>query len=302
MKRFVFKIFLFLIPLAVLVAGIEYYVRSIPNSYGYKYEYMKKNAGKIRTLVLGSSHAYRAFNPEYLPAPAFNLAYSSQDLKRDCYLLEHFIGSMDSLEYVILSFSYHTMPEVMEDVSQAKILLKYYGIYMGYPGVDFPMELTVPGWIDKVLMHLKGEKVLNCDSLGFGNDMKSAVEITERDAKSTLAYHTYASKDRVGENMGFLERMSGILESRGVKFVLVTTPVVEEYFINMSSEQYGLMLESVCELKRKFSNVIYINMIHDSRFGHDDFRDADHLNVAGAVKLTKIISDTLTFMNHSVIN
>lgn len=293
MRKFIVKTILFVIPLIAILTVTEAYIRNIPNSYKYKYEFMENNGPEIRTLVLGSSHAYRALNPEYLPMQAFSLAYSSQDLKRDLYLLERFIGNMDSLEYVIQTLSYHTIPEMMEDIGQSKVLLKYYSIYMDYPGGGFPLELTVPGWTDKVLMHLKGQQVLNCDSLGFGNHQDGTARITEKEAKSVLARHTHKSYERVEENTGILERTAELTRSHNAKLIIVTTPVIKEYYGNMNQKQYSLMVNTAEYIEDRYDNVVYINLINDSRFDHSDFRDPDHLNSKGAKKFSKIISDTI---------
>lgn len=295
MKQFLVKIAFFLLPLAVVLSVTEMYVRSIPNTYKYKYDFMNANAGELRTLVLGSSHAYRGLNPEYLPQPAFNLAYSSQDIKRDCFLLERFIGEMDSLEYVIMSLSYHSLPEIMEDIGQSKVLLKYYGIYMSYPDTRYSMELAIPRWIDKVIMNLSGEDVCDCDSLGFAKE-RVGRPITESDALSVLAYHTFKNKSRVGENMSVLEKMAAMLENKGAKLILITTPLTAEYFANMEMGQYRLMLDSALCLTEKFRNVVYLNYADDKRFVHSDFKDVDHLNSKGAEKLSVAVSDTIDYL------
>lgn len=298
MKEFLKRVLFFIIPLMVVFSILEVYVRSIPNSYKYKYEYMKLHARELNTLVLGSSHAYRGFNPAYLPGRGFNLAYSSQDIKRDYYLFDKFVDEMDSLKYVVMSFSYHSIKEVMEDWGQSKIFLKYYGIYMDYPDTKYSFELAIPGWIKKVTMHWNGENVCSCDSLGFGIEDNHVEPINVKGAKSTLAYHTIIRDDRIAENKELLCRIAELANSRSASLVLVSTPLTKVYYENMDSIQYQLMLSVASDMVADYDNVIYLNMIEDSRFSNSDFRDVDHLNARGAEKLSKIISDTLLVLNN----
>lgn len=293
MKKFLKKILFFVIPLIIVFAVLEVYVRSIPNSYKYKYDYMKSHAHELNTLVLGSSHAYRGFNPAYLPGHGFNLAYSSQDIKRDCYLLSRFADDMDSLKYVVMSFSYHSMKEMMEDWGQSTVFLKYYGIYMDYPETRYSLELVIPGWIRKVEMYWKGEPVCNCDCLGFGMEDNHVEPINVKEAKSTLAYHTIERNDRVAENRKLLCRIAELADSLSATLVLVSTPLTKDYYSNMDSTQYELMLSVARDMVADYDNVLYLNMIKDNRFSDSDFRDVDHLNSKGARKLSQIVADTL---------
>lgn len=100
------------------------------------------------------------------------------------------------------------------------------------------------------------------------------------------------------ENKELLCRIAELANSRSASLVLVSTPLTKVYYENMDSIQYQLMLSVASDMVADYDNVIYLNMIEDSRFSNSDFRDVDHLNARGAEKLSKIISDTLLVLNN----
>lgn len=299
MKKFLIKTILFLIPLAVVFAAAEYVLRSIPNAYKLKYDYMLKHGKEVETLVFGSSHTYHAVSPSAFGDKCFNLAYSSQDLERDRYLFDRFADQAKSLRNVIIDISYHTMPEMMEDFSYSESLLKYYGIYMDYPPARFSMELTIPQWSTKMLMYLKGEETCKCDSLGFGTENRNS-KIDQYNAEVVVKYHTHKSRAHVERNMQTLRHIAAECEKRGIRLILLTTPVTDLYASCLDSTQLGLMYECVEEITSEYPSAVYLNYIGDSHFRHDDFFDVDHMNTSGAEKFSRILADTISVLSSGV--
>lgn len=299
MRKFLLKLLVFVAPLLAVMAAVEAGLRSIPNSYKLKYEYMEHHCQDVQTLILGSSHTYRGLDPSHFATRAFNLAYSSQDLKRDSYLFFRFIGRMDSLRHVIVPVSYHTMPEMMEDFSRSETLLKYYGIYMEYPPERMSLELTTPHWYEKVLMHLRGEPVCRSDSLGFAagyvhDDASDVLDMHH--AQTVAAWHTHSDFGHVGENMRILRRMIDACAARQVRVVLITTPVTDLYRGQLDARQLHLMHDCIDSLVESDSCVTYLDFMGDARFSRSDFQDVDHLSADGARRLSVIVSDTLSAM------
>ena len=78
MKSFLLRLSLFLLPIAILAVAGEAYVRSLPNSYRLKGEWMRQNADSVEVLILGNSHAYYGIRPQDMQGVAFNLSNVSQ--------------------------------------------------------------------------------------------------------------------------------------------------------------------------------------------------------------------------------
>lgn len=73
MKRFYYAIILFILPIIVFMGMAELYVRSLPNIYKYKNDWMEQHAEEVETLILGSSHTMFGVNPKYLGRSSFNI-------------------------------------------------------------------------------------------------------------------------------------------------------------------------------------------------------------------------------------
>ena len=102
MKRFILKSILFLIPIAGILLTMEVYMRSLPNSYSQKNEWMKSHASEVEVLVLGNSHGLFGIRPDLLGKKAYNLCQVSQTFEYDEYLLRHFEPQLKSLTDVLL--------------------------------------------------------------------------------------------------------------------------------------------------------------------------------------------------------
>ena len=55
-------------------------------------------------------------------------------------------------------------------------------------------------------------------------------------------------------------------------------------------EENNNTLNNFCE---KYTNVTSINMLKDTRFLNNDFRDSDHLNSKGANKFSKLLNSEI---------
>ena len=88
MGKFIKYILLFSIPNIFMLAMLEGYIRSCPNEYSIKREWMDEHATEVKTLILGSSYADWEFNPELIGDSCFNLAIPTRTVKYDCFLLE----------------------------------------------------------------------------------------------------------------------------------------------------------------------------------------------------------------------
>ena len=130
MKRFLKQILLIVVfPIILFLGLFEYTLRSVPNDYTLKDNWMTTNTD-VRVLNLGSSHAYYGIRPQYFSEKAFNLAFTSQSLKYDHFLYYKYVPLCDSLEYIILPMSYFTLRQNMDDDAE-NWRINGYCIYMG---------------------------------------------------------------------------------------------------------------------------------------------------------------------------
>ena len=288
MTRFIKKILLYFLPIALLAIGLEIYVESIPNSYTYKRQYMEQHATSLQTLILGSSYAYDGIDAALLPH-AFNLANSSQCFEDDYRLLAKYLPQMDSLKTVILPLSYSSLQMVSSSNRRG-----YYTIYMElyprwplskYSFECFNLELMTK----KIIKHTLREDVVRCDSLGqrLGHTLASRPDDWQQTQAlvSNDRFVGPAATPYVEENIQWLQQMATLCEGRDVTLCLVAMPMLEEYRRAMPHEQIALMEQVMQQLTDTYPHVQVLD--YQSWGTDDDFYNATHLNTTGASRLTR---------------
>ena len=111
MIKFLFKVILpVVMVLLVLFAGLEIYIRCLPNDFKEKKQYMDSNAKSLKILVLGDSGAAMDVMPSaFNLQPSYNMAYHSQDIKFNQWILCEYLEEMDSLKYVLMNVGLGTL-------------------------------------------------------------------------------------------------------------------------------------------------------------------------------------------------
>jgi hypothetical protein len=79
-------------------------------------------------------------------------------------------------------------------------------------------------------------------------------------------------------------------DERGIGVILYTPPCTSSYVKNMDKKQLDQTISMLTKLDGFYSNVTYVNFLNDTSFTGMDFWDGDHLNEAGAEKLTRKIN------------
>jgi hypothetical protein len=272
-------------------------LRNVPNDYAYKNSWMMKNVVSVKILNLGSSHAYYGIQPSKFSKSAFNLAFPSQSLKYDCFLLQKYIQICDSLEYVIVPISYFSLRQQC-DMGDESWRIRGYCIYMGCDYYTFSPMFNLEITSKNKIKYLKGAilhqvNFMTCDSLGWGttNSYNYRTDDWKKTGIIASKRHTKSTKDYVNENLLYIENMIKQVQKRGIKIILLTTPTYSTYYNNLDTEQLREM-EDICnQIDRDDENVIYLNWLKHNDFTEDDFFDADHLNEYGAEKLTQMIDE-----------
>ena len=303
MKRFLKTILLFLIPVVVALGLLEYGMRNVPNDYSYKCRWLDHHISDVSVWIFGSSHALYGINPNLLSLQAFNSAHPSQTLHYDAFIFDKYIDCAANLKWVILPVSYFTFTDRLEN-SEEWWRIKNYCLYYDCPeykwqpefhsevlGNPLPYHKQIVR-IGKYLIYRKSD--LACDSLGFRNEYTKSKRTADWTKNGPLRVQTNTkdlsdARDIIEENARHLEAIVQACEARNINILLVTTPVSRAFYECMDSAQYALTVETAEKITAVHSNVHYMNLLKDARFTDDDFFDADHLELDGAAKLTKII-------------
>jgi hypothetical protein len=301
MKSFLkYSIILVALLSVTLIAG-EVFVRSLPNPYKTKEEFMSKHASDVEAIILGSSHTYYGINPEYLDGVAFSLANPSQNYEYDYYLLSRYADKYKNLKMVIAPVSYFSFRdspfEERGDVNFDNRVMNYH-VYMDEPNwrpkYNFEFCYVTVFW-GKIMAYLRNE-VRNCTEFGFGTDykLKDKIEnVEKRTAKVAVNLSTYKDSRYLDYNLNYVTNIIKFCKERSIRLVFVTTPKSHYYYdLVDNTDQQKENSQLIEDLKSKYG-VEYYNYEKDSRFVSDDFYDAHHLSDVGATKFTKILNEDL---------
>ena len=299
MKKFLTTFLTFFIPMLCVLTGLEYMVRKTPNEYQYKAEWMEKNADSVKTLVLGSSHAFYGINPAYLGTYSFSIANSAQSLNYDFFLLTKYASAYKCLNRVIMPLSYFTL--TIGDIENGKEWWRAinYKVFFDCPyhsyfsKYNFFISSPEP-FRTKLFKLFYDSKKSGCDSLGFGYVDNHAIDpdLSEAAVSSWVNTHTAKNFSNVEKGKYYFYEIAKFCQTRNIQLVLISTPVWKTYYEKLDRQQLTLMKNFARELQIKY-NVAYYDYMTDNRFLPDDFSDCNHMSYTGAVKLSKILKEDL---------
>lgn len=291
MKKFWLHILKIILAIFIFFLVLEIAIRKIPNDYQQKKSYLDKNASKINTLILGSSHSFYGINPKYFSKNTFNAAYVSQTLDLDNELLQIYKEKLTNLKTVIIPISYASLFESLEtDVEKWRLknYILYYGFENKYHFTDNFETLNhdILLNIKKVINHyVLNKSFITSSNLGWGTNFSSK-DHQKFDGNFTAKKHTVNNFRLFEANLKSLHKIIELCQKKKVKILFITTPTDVSYYKNVNQIQLLKTTNTINELVKKNPNCEYINLLDSEKFLATDFHDADHLNEIGAKKLS----------------
>lgn len=296
-----------MLPVLTLLLVMELYIRSLPNEYTAKKEYMDVHAPQVETLILGNSHALNGINPAYMDGHAYNLAFAGQTLKYDWELLQYYGDRLVHLRNIIIPISYFSLYNNLESNSTNKFRLKYYKINFGIlreENILYNLEMVsvkFPKNISTIQQHLWGISP-DKDSSGkreayMGWSTRNyTVDDIEKEGKEKVAKHErYIRPGELASNIQYLSNIISFAEQHQCNLYFITTPHYASYYRNIGTGYFTgarHIMDSITSLPYSIP-VRYIDLMEDSRFTKSDFVNSDHLSVSGAARLSSILNGLL---------
>ena len=290
-------VILFALLVAASLAAGEMLVRSLPNPYKLKHQWMQRHGNAAEILVMGHSQTYYGILPQMLPH-AFSLANYSQTFKYDLLLLKQYREKAANLKKVVVPVSYTSFFDPQLDKGPEWYYVINYRLYMDmeeYPWWSkFGFELAHPSVYSGKLrsFFIGGENVM-CDSLGHGLNFCDALRNPdlEASAKEAVARHTAKDWSAVEQNRADFNALLSWCMAEGIEPVVVLVPLSKAYRSMIDARQQAEMYRILNEVAAKHG-LQYHDYMGDSRFVDEDFYDADHLSCdRGATKFTKILKE-----------
>lgn len=300
MRKLILKIFLFLLPVLIILGTSEALLQNIPNDYINKRDYIERNGDSINVLILGSSHGLFGLNPIYFSNNTFNLASVSQTFKYDYELLKRYRQELPNIKSVIIPVSYFSFYLNLEEGKEYWRIKNYY-IYHKIGLSSNPkhhLEIlngTVEQSLESITNYYRNDKTnAVCNELGFN---MSYSEIKPKDlnetGQSAASRHTVDSDKNLYENRIYLEKVLKFCEENGIEVILFTPPAYKTYSENLDRSQLEVMHNEIERITSKYQNSSYYDLLNSTNFNSEDFYDADHLNGIGAQKLSLMIDSIL---------
>lgn len=306
MKKFLFRVLVPAIVITIVILGCaEMYLRSVPNDFKYKAEYMDKNASEIKVWVMGSSCTAMGVKPSCFHwQPSFNCAYANQSIYYTYLIFNKYIDQMDSLRYLVLDATYAGLWGTGE---YARTFVKRYYIYYGlheFKGFENRYEISANiKDIYERLTHKSDQAAFTtCDEDGFQSryfeDLPYDDEVWKKYGKSHCEIdHTKIFIENAEEicanNTEYLKRMIAKCKERGIKVVFVSTPCHQYYYEYYNPTQKRIVDSTYSALCSEFDNVKWLDFTTSDDYSIDEFSNVNHLNTKGAIKFTKMLNDSI---------
>lgn len=305
MKRFILNIALLAGMFSVVLFMFELFMLTVPNRYSYKYKYVEQHLNDIQVLLLGNCHIEDGLKPEVIGNGTFNMAISGREIVYDVELAKRFIPKMSNLKVVLIQLDYRSFG-LGREKANPRDYKKHGGhestfkcMYTKY------MNMKVDGWwywselINSELNYtyriwLSRPDQIECDSLGFISlkDDNKVEKWQYWDLPKIYDIAIHLDQDKYNE-LYFQYQTIANLCSKGIRFILVTTPMLKTYQDDMVPQVEIEMMEFVSRLQKDFPNIEYYDFTRDERFSSQDFHDASHLSETGSQKFSKIIRDVI---------
>lgn len=303
-KKILTKLCLFALPIALFIGYFEYELKTKPlvSSYAAKKYFLEKQLDSIEVLILGSSQTFNGVNPAFFAKKAFNLANVSQTIYYDKRLTLDYLPKLPKLKTVFINVGYFSFFYQLFDIKEnwrdyyylQQFGIKYYELNPFLLNNYSAFSVYQPMHSVKLAFN-KFEDEAAKEILSNGYQPKYIQE-TMNDSLGNERVNIHNSENftnRRKEIETDLEDFVKQLSEKNIQVVFLTTPVYSTYskFCDKKIiEANNQFINLLCK-KYKYN---YLNFFEDKRFTKDDFFDNDHLKNNGAIKLSKIISDTLS--------
>ena len=309
MKRFLYKLLLFSMPVLLAWGLLELFYRHTPNNYTVKNESLKTRANKIEILLFGDSHCLYGLNPKYFSAPAFNLSNVSQTIYFDKLLFDKQVDHLPKLKQVVFCIEYTNLSQ-KDNTGEDDWRKFHYQRYMDlkvpsiepYDPRNFSVTLTqTPSKTrDLLKRYFKTATITDCDSNGWGTNYRKADRIIPASIAQRRAKMQEDGSIDFRQNSQRLQQIIDQCKKKNIQVLIVSMPQTTVYEKYLNPNKLTAIINTCKQFEvNNPDNVCYLNLFHDQRFYDDDFFDADHLNDAGAVKASKIVSKYLISMQRS---
>mgnify|MGYP003434804250 CR=1 FL=1 len=299
-----FTIYLF--SLFCVLVFAEVLLTFSPNNYSYKASFINNNPQKIKTLIIGASHAENCINPSLLGDSVFNLGGSGKPYYYDVEVVCKNMPKMTHLKNIIMTIapfqqyrSYKHNINPSDNLSALEpyirnMHLKYLGIH--YERYDYWYYLELPNSKGNLISHIKQGR--RCDSLGY-SPLKKENRIKDWENNQLPQPIDYSNNQlslAYEENLSYLKKLASLCKYHNINLIFVSIPYYKNAQYLLPEKDVKGMYKMIDAIKQVNLSTKYYNYIYDNRFNEDDFFNAVHLDEQGTDKFTRILRHDIFYM------
>jgi hypothetical protein len=301
MKKFLKYVAIFGTPILILAIALEVVVRTVPNDYSYKKNYLDKHASELEILIFGSSHGLYCVNPAFFNKYTFNTSQEYQSLKYDKFIFDKYKDRFKSLKYIVLPISYFSLFYELEE-AEGNYRIKNYCMYYNCEYHRLSVKNNVEILNGRSMLHLQLAKRyllengndLHCRPDGYGMMYQNTPSYdVDKTGPIAAARQSSYNIENLGPNLQRLNAMIEDCAKRNIKVYLFTPPSWPAYVKNLEPRRLKILADEMDKIVKKYPNVTYRSFMEDSSFVRSDYRDSYHVNEIGAEKLSKMINKDL---------
>jgi len=311
MKTFLKNICFLALILFFVFGSIEILLLFIPNTYSYKYNYLKTHINDIRVLFLGNSYFEEGIRADLIEKGSFNLASSGRNIAFDAEIARQYFSQMSRLEVVVvpLDYSVFDFGRGVKNPQDKRLGIeamassfwcmnyKYLNLHVG-PFWNWSEILNSRFNYMSRFWQDRSESV-ECDSLGYVK-LELGSRVSDWECRSLppiidtskpidfLSYNNYYQN---------LLTIAKCCQQAGVKFLLVNTPKSELYQKDVNANVMNEISQFVKRIQAECANTFYVDYTYDTDFVDSDFYDACHLTDCGAIKFSVKIRHFIVMNN-----
>lgn len=316
---------LVLVLTALLIRGCNYLLVDDSQSYTrlMMHEFYETKE-PIDTLFLGSSHCFRAYDPqlftELTGKTAFNLGSSAQNYDTSYYLLREAAKNHDiKTVYLDMHYKFLFVGREDQDLVQANIISDYMRLSLNK--LEFLTQTADVKQITNRFLPFRREwqKLADAPYLYdtfqkkqtkayrnyepvvlekeyyVGKGFVYSEEKLDADAITWWENFTPVAEDMDSDEtytLSYIERIVEFCQEQEIRLIFVTAPCYERYLEEVGP--YDLAYNYIKKMADSYG-VLYLDFNLCKRayldLGEDSFLDVDHLNGKGAEELTSLLAE-----------
>lgn len=295
MKKFLYKIGIFLIPIVIIIITLRYYIHVEKSSA--QHHKLPKN---IETLILGHSQPETAINDSLL-LNCKNFSQGGESYLFTYAKLRYLVEINSQLKKVYLSFTNNQISPLMEDWTfgdryiQSKYTTYFYALSSSEQYLLWRTSFKSLVQAEYTLMksntiHLIKNKGAIKTPLYWGGYLHLKRFKTDSLLKTNYL-NTLKENQKLGiskTNLQYLDKIVRYCAQKNIQLIFFRTPIHPKLFAILNEKQFQSLRQ------KKYASIPFIDAVHYP-IPNGSFGDLEHLNYKGAEKFTNHFK---TLMQH----